>query len=83
MITSKTANVLDVRLANGNKCKMKDTKLLGYCHCQLHEGYLTAAILCEHDCIKKQCHHLEKMQATLIGLTLNGRKKKKQSTVLQ
>jgi len=77
MITSKTANVLDVRLANGNKCKMKDTKLLGYCHCQLHEGYLTAAILCEHDCIKKQCHHLEKYASHPYWAYLEWKKKEK------
>ena len=60
MVTSNTANILDVRLANGNKCKIKNTKLVGYCHCKHHSGYLTAALLREKDCLAKRCLYLEK-----------------------
>lgn len=37
-------------------------KLLGYCWCNLHPGYLTKHLLDKHECLKKNCVFLEKFK---------------------
>ena len=62
MLTGDMTNVLDIHMANGCKCKMKESKIIGFCHCRLHKGYLNASILKEHECLRKNCFYLEKYE---------------------
>ena len=40
--------------------RVKRESPVGYCHYHLHRGYVDAAIMKEHGCLKKQCKYLQK-----------------------
>ena len=48
------------RTIDGKHCAC--TKVVGYCHCKLHKGHLTANLMREHECVQKGCHYFEKYE---------------------
>jgi len=78
MLTGEMTNVIDIHMANGCKCKMKESKIIGYCHCRLHKGYLNSYILKEHECLKKNCFYLEKYEDRPFWTQREKKKEKKQ-----
>ncbi len=66
----------EFRLADGTWRKIKETKLIGYCHCKHHSGYLTAALLREKDCLAKRCLYLEKHEDHPFWIQLQKEKAK-------
>lgn len=44
-----------------NKTPLPDeSRLIGYCWCDVHQGFLTKNLLEEHECLKKHCSFLER-----------------------
>ena len=50
-----------VRSFTGTPCLY--TSVVGYCHLQAHRGYVTKMLLKSHDCIKKECPFLQKIDS--------------------
>ena len=48
------------KLVSGDYVYISKNKLLGYCHCDLHKGYLTKSIYTKHKCAEKQCSFFQK-----------------------
>ncbi len=46
-------------LISGNLVNIDET--IAYCHCDAHRGYLNKQLLKSHECIKKECSFLEKI----------------------
>jgi len=57
-ISSK--KVVDVKLITGETVTIKPNRVCGWCHYRLHRGALTRALLKEHECLGKNCRHLER-----------------------
>lgn len=51
-----------VNLIGGAYATVDTPSLVGYCHNDDHKGFLTVAIMNEHDCIAKECHYFEKFE---------------------
>lgn len=49
-----------VKLVTGRVEEVNTSEIVGFCHVNLHKGYLTRKLLKEHDCIAKHCKCLEK-----------------------
>ena len=62
-----------IRTINGESLKNDP---VGYCHCNKHKGYLTAADWREHECQKKNCCWLEKNDNHPYWKQLENEKKK-------
>ena len=71
-------NIQEFRFADGTWRKIKETKLIGYCHCKHHSGYLNAALLRERDCIAKRCLYLEKYEAHPFWIQLQKENEKRE-----
>ena len=58
--TGKTVNIVPVkknhRLINGINTTHTPC---GYCHCRTHRGYLSTALIKQHECLKKDCPFLD------------------------
>ena len=52
----------NVNLIGGAYARVDTHSLVGYCHNELHKGFLTITIMNEHDCIGKECSFLEKFE---------------------
>lgn len=44
--------------------------VVGYCHFSGHQGYLLTKHLKEHECLQKECHYLEKNNASRYFMNL-------------
>ena len=51
-----------VRLINGKYTIVNTDQIVGFCYSPVHRGYITKKLLKEHDCIKKNCNKLERME---------------------
>lgn len=51
--------------------------VVGYCHYSGHQGYLLNKHLKEHDCLQKECHYLEKNNASRYFMNLDFLKNKR------
>jgi len=47
-----------VMLLDKNPCKF--SKVVGFCHNNLHRGYISKSLLKSHECIEKECTLLER-----------------------
>lgn len=65
------------RTIDGSYCAC--TKVIGYCHCKLHKGCLTAKLMREHECVQKGCHYFEKHEDALFWQTKNKNKEEKKA----
>ena len=44
--------------------KYRDSaKIVGYCWCAVHKGYLTVPLLRRHNCLGKQCRFLQRFNS--------------------
>lgn len=60
---SKKNSRVKVELLGRQKVKwVWPETIVGYCHCNLHLGYLTNSHFKEHNCVLKQCKHFEKFE---------------------
>ena len=51
-----------VHLIGGTYATIDTNSIVGYCHNETHKGFLTVAIMNEHDCIGKECFYFEKFE---------------------
>lgn len=65
------------RTIDGSYCAC--SKVIGYCHCKLHKGCLTARLMKEHECVQKGCHYFEKHEDALFWQTKNKNKEEKKA----
>jgi hypothetical protein len=67
-----------VRMINGDRCL--ESSAVGFCHCDVHRGYLTKALMKQHDCLNKECTFLRKLNpaywARLQGIEKEKRQKR-------
>lgn len=64
------------RTIDGSYCAC--TKVIGYCHCKLHKGCLTAKLMREHECVQKGCNYFEKHEEAIFWQTKQKNKEVKQ-----
>lgn len=59
---SKVSNesVVDIKLINGKRVRIRKSKIVGYCKYMMHKGSLTQQLLIEHNCVEKNCKYLVK-----------------------
>ena len=57
-----------------------EQKQIGYCRCDTHPGFLTISLLKEHECLRKQCHYLERFPTKPFWKERESRKKKREKT---
>ena len=69
----------EIRLIDGNGCLRKHA--LGYCHYKKHKGYMTKALLKEHECLKKSCPLLEKFENRPFWIQREEAKRLKKETM--
>lgn len=55
-------DIIWVKYINGSWTYTPVDKLVGYCFCDTHKGYLSKSLLAEHKCIEKNCSFLEKYE---------------------
>lgn len=48
-------------MINGTRLCREDRRI-GYCHCKLHEGFISKKLHDEHQCNEKGCHYFEKFE---------------------
>jgi len=62
------SNIESTLASHPKRCidrKYRDgTKIIGYCWCSIHKGYLTVPLLRQHDCLGKQCRFLQRFDDT-------------------
>ena len=51
-----------VRLLGGSLTKVDKNAIIGYCHNDIHKGYISVSLLNEHDCVGKQCTFFHKFE---------------------
>lgn len=60
----KDADTQRVRLINGKPKCVKTKQIVGFCHYNIHPGYLTKKLLVQQKCIEKNCMYLERFKST-------------------
>ena len=50
------------KLVSGDYVYVQRRKLIGFCHCDLHKGYVTKSIYRNHKCGEKQCVFFQKFE---------------------
>ena len=48
-----------VILLNGALCKY--SKAIAFCHCDIHRGFITKALLSSHECLEKECSFFQRI----------------------
>lgn len=56
----KPGEKIKTTLLSGETVIIRKTQLVGYCHYSLHPGNLTAKLMADHECLKKNCRCFEK-----------------------
>lgn len=51
---------LTVKLIDGSRNTVKCKSLVGYCHSNLHKGYITEPLMKQHQCLERGCPRFEK-----------------------
>ncbi len=72
------ARMVDVKLVSGERLTIKETRLVGCCHCALHPGKITKGILAQHDCLAKQCRYFEKYADSPYWIAWEAKRKERQ-----
>ena len=55
---------INVRLVNGENANVQKESIVGYCHYELHKGYLTSDLLEEHHSFYKHSTFLQRYKAS-------------------
>lgn len=53
-------------------------RIVGYCHCPLHKGYLDIELLKQHECRKKECSCLQKFEDYPFWINIRSKKERKE-----
>lgn len=69
---------LRVKLVSGTMANSQLKKLVGYCHCDTHKGYLNKVLMEEHQCIEKKCPFFERYEDYPYWTNLRQRKEAKE-----
>lgn len=49
-----------IKTIDGEKHSVHINNIVGYCHVNIHEGYMTANLMKSHRCREKKCRYFEK-----------------------
>lgn len=52
------------RLLDGSSHILKDSDVVGFCHSELHKGYITVRLMKNHQCLQKKCSRFEKIESS-------------------
>lgn len=53
---------IEIKPIIGERIYVQKKQVVGYCHFPEHRGSITKTTLKSHDCLKKECHFLEKYE---------------------
>ena len=58
----KRKGIVTVKLIDGHMHRIDSESVCGFCRYKLHRGYLSIALLKQHECLEKKCAFLYKLE---------------------
>ena len=77
-LRKKRNEIVKTKLVSGAVQEMRMGKIIGWCHCSLHPGAVDKCILEQHRCLKKECYHFQKNEASTYWEALENEQRAKQ-----
>ena len=71
------SGAIKVRLLNGTIADVKEEQIVGYCHYELHKGYVSSKLIKIHNCALKECPFLQRYEPSYWNEQLNKERKKR------
>jgi hypothetical protein len=72
-----TDKIRHLRFIDGVCRYVRTADVVGFCHCDVHKGYLNSTLLKKHECIEKNCSFLEKYEGFPFWLQYAAKQREK------
>ncbi|MCH5316600.1 MAG: hypothetical protein J1E05_01370 [Eubacterium sp.] len=72
---TNSTEIVEVYIVGGGISSVKSKNIVGFCHCSLHCGYMTANTIDGHACLEKECRYFEKYDSSEYWEKLQNKEK--------